>query len=570
MAGHERPDIGTSIVSSSLLERFAIVLPKDVSFQIHHLSSPPTRTSAIYSAPPGTRPDRTYCESHFLTASIRSSLAEKAEDMLVFAIEILIYSTAYETTFFVSKADSTGYLHLLNLPKGTSSPLKDISSTFLKYLVEHRSRPNIKSVISLFARAQDQYLFPGSVEYQGKHVLDDRSLVRWWCRVLDPIIKETETVSTSVGSKWDQVKGYLVVPGLDIYETGAYIPKNPPSQSNLWTVGHPLREISHHPNDVPPRCLVPHFPDDPKARFLDELDDEITKGGENSNGLWKSVRAIDQFWEMMAYRQECSAGRMVGFIWIVFMPTDQQSVSPPENTEALKDSRRTISSLNYKEDFPSSAINPGVSFGPLMSPSTSFTASSQIQPPSPTTKNSHSTKSQTPATSGSLSKHESNLKKKKKLTGPITPRQPKIKTQTKNYLFNIPETTAYYYWPNSGKGQVVVGESDYKRDTELLLRLDFANLELASSSSRRWINEVRSGTSGSMRNAWGQVVVGRKVLQRDVTSVAAASSINVITIKKKRKSGEEDKQSSSAIPVASTAPPVNVLGAGTVRKKAKV
>jgi regulator of Ty1 transposition protein 109 len=573
MAGHERPIIATSIASSLLLERLAIVLPKDVSFQIHHLSSPPTRTSAIYSAPPGTRPDRTYCESHFLTASIRPSLAAKAEDVLVFAIEILIYSTAYETTFFVCKADSTGYLHLLKLPKGNSSPLKDISATFLHHLVEHRSRPNVKSVISLFARAQDQYLFPGSVEYQGKHVLDDRGLVRWWCRVLDPIVKETQMGSESIGSKWEQVKGYLVVPGLDIYETNAYIPKSQPTHGKLWKVGHPLREISHHQNDVPPRCLVPHFPDDPKARFLDELDDEITSSEESSSGQWKSVRTIEQFWEMMAYRQECSAGRMVGFIWIVFMPKHEQSALPPQKGADLEETQPSLSSSKYIGDYPSSNIDPGSSFGPLISPLTSFTASSQFQPLSPPAEDSQLTDGQAPTTSRSLLKPGRKPKKKKKLTGPITPRQPKIKTQTNDQHFDIPETTAYYHWPKLGRGQIVVEESDYKRNTELLLRLDFANLELATSSSRRWINEVRSGTSGSKRNAWGQIVVGKKVEQRDATSVVSGSSINVISIKKKRKVEDEETQASPAVPAApaaSTTTPVNVLGAGMIRKKAKV
>jgi regulator of Ty1 transposition protein 109 len=573
MAAHERLLTGTSIASSLLLERLATVLPKDVGFKIHHLSSPPTRTSAIYSAPPGTRPDRTYCESHFLTASIHSSSSENAEDVLVFAIEILIYSTAYDTTFFVSKADSTGFLHILNLPKGIPSPLKDISATFLRYLVEHHSRPNIKSVISLFARAQDQYLFPGSVEYQGKHVLDDRGLVRWWCRVLDPIIKATDTGSKSTDQKWDSVKGYLIVPGLDVHETSAYVPKIPPSEDKVWTVGHPLHEISHHSNDVPPRCLIPHFPDDPKARFLDELDEEITKGADSPSGQWKSVRTIDQFWEMMAYRQECSAGRMVGFIWIVFTPKYEHPAAASQIDDALADSQSTVLSAGRGDGSSSPSVNPSSSFGPLISPLTSFTASSQIHPTSSSARNYRLPESP-PATSSDLaSKRQVILKKKKKkkLTGAISSRQPKIKTQTKNYLLDIPMTTAYYHWPTAGRGQIIVDESDYKRNTELLLRLDFANLELAASSSRRWTNEVCSGVSGDMRNAWGQIVVGkRSVEQQNATNVAGEDRINIIPIKKKRKGGAENREDTLPPAVAQVAPPINVLGAGMVRKKAKV
>lgn len=172
-------------VTISLTDGLAEVLPKGYNFKLYHVSTPPTKTSAIYSPPPGTRPDRTYCESHFLTVSIDApaktldAIDKGSSELLVYAIEVLIYSTAFSTTFFVSKADSTGYLHLLNLPQGTSSPIKTTISTFLEHLVQKRRRPGIPSIVSLFARAQDQYLFPGSVDNKGKHVLDDRGLVRW-------------------------------------------------------------------------------------------------------------------------------------------------------------------------------------------------------------------------------------------------------------------------------------------------------------------------------------------------------------------------------------------------------
>src|SRR6266487_4672259 len=35
------------------------------------------------------------------------------------------------------------------------------------------------------AWAQGQYLFPGSVENSRKHILNDRGLVKWWCRALN-------------------------------------------------------------------------------------------------------------------------------------------------------------------------------------------------------------------------------------------------------------------------------------------------------------------------------------------------------------------------------------------------
>ncbi|TAQ83970.1 hypothetical protein B7494_g7696 [Chlorociboria aeruginascens] len=559
MAAHEKPLLTELPTSPSLIQQLESILPKAITFKIYHLSTPPTRTSAIYSAPPDSRPDRTYCESHFLTVSIQTPSKEHAvefREVLVFAIEVLIYSTAYDSTFFVSKADSTGYLHLLNLPKGTPSPIKDISGTFLRHLLTTHQRPNIRSVVSLFARAQDQYLFPGSVEYSGKHVLDDRGLVKWWCRVLDPLIERTHSGEPD-GSEWDTVNGYLIVPGLDTHETRSSLPKSKMASTTHWTVGHPLRQISRHFDDVPPRCLIPHFPDDPKARFLDELDEEISKGKQESNGQWKSVRSIDQFWEMMSFRQECSAGRLVGFIWIVFNPKFQHN--PSESV--VSDSQTTGTTVNSQMW----DIDTSLSFEPG-TPSTSFIASSQILPlSSPFKRVEETLLESSPIRS---SKPSILKKKKKKLTGPIISRKPRVKTENKNYLLDRPESTAYYSWVPEGRGQVIVNEADYKRETELLLRLDFANLELANSSTKRWISEVRSVAWGSMRDAWGQSVTGTKIIKvRNDVATVGVTTLNVGLVKKKRKVETEASTESSAL--VENTPKVNVLTSGMIRKKPK-
>jgi regulator of Ty1 transposition protein 109 len=533
-------------IGPSLPARLAQVLPKDVKFGIYHLSTPPTRASALFSPPPGARPDRTYCESHFLTSSIQitsSRNTSELDSILVFAIEVLIYSTADNTTLFVSKADSTGFLHLLNLPKETSSPLKDISATFLSYLVEQRQRPNIRSVVSLFARAQDQYLFPGSIEYSGKHVLDDRGLVRWWCKVLNPLIEGKN------GTQWENTEGFLMVPGLDSHETRSFIPR---STKSSWTIGHPLQQISRHPFDIPPRCLIPHYPDDPKARYLDELDDEINKGGDSESGQWKSIKSIDQFWEMMAFRQECSAGRLVGFIWIVFTPRSLHGPSLP----AITDSQSTIVTADTGNTKPL----PAGSFSSLpLSPPT-FEASNLVELSISPLK----VKDANISTSSQQTSTRKIPKPKKTLSGKIIPRQPRIKTsnKNKNYLLDKPERTAYYNWRQEGRGQVIVDETDYKRVTELLLRLDFANLELASSSSQRWICEVRAGAWGNMCEEWGKTVIGTKATStQTMASAAGVNTLNMGLVRKKRKAGAEETKE------VETSPVVNVLSG---RKKTKV
>src|ERR1700760_4556447 len=192
-------------MASSLKEDLADALPEGYDFTLYHISTPPIRCEPIYSPPPSGKIERTYCESHFLQVSILQS-PDSSDDIFIMAIECLIYTTKHLTTIFVSKADSTGYLALLSLPKSHESPLRTIASTFISYLVRHRVRPGIKLVVDLFARASDQYLYPGSVENPTKHVSDDRQLVKWWCRVLNPIllsysakpITTTSTVATAL------------------------------------------------------------------------------------------------------------------------------------------------------------------------------------------------------------------------------------------------------------------------------------------------------------------------------------------------------------------------------------
>jgi len=42
--------------------------------------------------------------------------------------------------------------------------------------------------IHLFARAQNQYLLPASMEHPGKDVLSNAGLVKWWKAVMDDIV----------------------------------------------------------------------------------------------------------------------------------------------------------------------------------------------------------------------------------------------------------------------------------------------------------------------------------------------------------------------------------------------
>lgn len=532
----------------TLLIRFAEALPLDSRFAIHHLSSPPTSCPAIYSAPPGQKQEKTFCERHFLSVTIGSN----GHQLQVFALEVLIYTTEHLSTLFISKADSTGYIHILRLPKGTPSPLKTISSTFLAYLVETRQRADRRLVVSLFARAQDQYLFPGSIENPGKHVLDDRGLVRWWCQVLDPVLQAYPldfgtSIQASHGVKKHEIitsRGYLRVPGCDDNETKGFFPEYTLTknlgceQPQRWNAADPLRRIGRSPA-WPERCLIARFPDDPKARFVDELDDELLEPVPRTHespskgkypGRWKSVRSLEHFWEMMAFRQECSSGRLVGFIWAVFTPTERYRFDG--RTEDMGISPLPSSAHNTRKESPT--------------PSPSIPA--------------HRRKYMGSEQSTNLSNVTSN--KTGELTGRVEAREPRTVKQQ-------PAKTRHYYWPTSSRGQVVLRERDYQRIINLMLHLDYANKDIAEESTRRWIGDVSTMAGRS----WGQVVVGRKLLMViDNQSGAETNGITMTSglIRKKKKRGNEDGEGG----VAQAGPPtnqtgINVLPTGLVRKKVK-
>lgn len=547
-------DVGAS---RSLNDLLAEQLPKDVPFTFYHYSTPPSKSPALYNAPPHRKPERTYCESHFLAASIVPQdgiNSELPKELLILAIEALIYSTKQLTTIFVSKADSTGYLSALNLPRSQAgSPLKAVCGTFVSWLAQERQREGKRLVVSLFARAQDQYLFPASIDNKDKHVLDDRGLVKWWCKVLDPIVKSyapeqekstltKKLVESDVPAKEPSpsnssrtAKGYLIIPGYETYDTLRYTPAPSNSQPRRWTATHPLLQIAPYPG-APPRCLIPNFPDDPKSRFLGELDeelpdargDEMTAAGgtpSRSNGQWKSIKTLEQFWETMAFRQECSSGRIVGFIWVVITPPNP---SIPEEDEEPTQSQQTQ---------PDSQNSVSV---PSMLPK----------------KNSTPKKTQ---------RRRVNLR-----SGPIPLILPRIKSSSSNLSTGSdggqilpPESSQHYSWPAASRGTVVFSTKNYERAHEVLLKLSFATRNSAAKSTKRWKDEI--AVLGDVKE-WGWTIIGKK--EATTATISASNDVAPVTVmgvRKKRKPetpAEDEKKD--------TTNGAQVLGDALIRKKPKV
>jgi len=535
---------------SLLTERLGEVLPEGCRFTIHHVSTPPTQSRPLYAAPPGELAEETYCESHFLSVSIDSNV----QQLQVFGIEVLVYSTEYLTTLFVSKADSTGYLYLLKLKPGTPSPLKSVSTTFLRYLIDERRRSDRRLVLSLFARAQNQYLFPGSIENSHKHVLDDRGLIKWWCKVVDPVLGSLEDATRVTTEKHEgatpaktDVKshGYLRVPGCDTYETRGFLPKDPSRQSteqHRWHTSDPLTELGRS-SSLPERCLIPRFPDDPKARFVEQLDDELpevdsqlSQPQSQTPGRWRSVRSLEQFWDMMSFRQECSSGRLVGFLWATFQPPtlldpdrtvdeDERSPSPPQTALPIPDVSQHQDSIPLPPQSPiRSSPLPELPYTPLK-----HTSAPSQHPPTAT---------------------------------PHKAKEAAIQSQR--------EETKYYYWPTSSRGEVVLRQQDYQRAGNLLLRLDYANEETALDSSRKWINDVAE-KAGVL--SWGRPVIG--TVPTPVKSDAKGNDeipiiLNAGLMRKKKRPVEEMNWHTTAIEAETKQSGINMLPAGLPKKKVKV
>ncbi|PLB37349.1 uncharacterized protein BDW47DRAFT_118187 [Aspergillus candidus] len=525
-------------------------LPTGVKLTIRHVSSTPTPCAALYAAPPGEEPEPTFCENHFLSVSVPVESDESGTaDLIVFGIEVLVYSAAHLTTIFVSKADSTGYLDQLKKVAPKASLLRRISHTFLAYLVRTRQRPGVRLLLSLFARAQNQYLFPGSIENPNKHVLDDRGLIKWWCRAVDPILREYEPESGSdekgvLESARNSATAFLIVPGCDRFETRGFFPPTAKSDDKdrpRWLNSYPLKQLCDNPR-APPRCLVPRFPDDPKTRFLTDLDDELPRTAQS--GQWRSVRSLDQFWEMMSFRQECSAGRLVGFLWLVINPPGMVNSVQMTSSRPMPIETASATAPSTGDKSQSTELTP---------------ADSHPVPPQP---------SQTPP---SELPHDSS--KPTKDPSPTAEKPPQAPTTTTE--------TNPFFWPAEGRGHAVLSEEDYKTAINFLLDQDFFNEEVSIASSKAWADKVASLTD----ELWvGQQVVGKQTptTAADSESVVpgaptptAEPSGNVLAqgLVRKRKKVEDAPPSSSPPPpqpsASSAASEVNVLQGNLIRKKKK-
>ena len=511
----------------SLVDALAEALPKDVQLRVYHVSTRPAPVAALYSAPQDQSEQKTYCESHLL--SIALPQVDRPHELLVFAIEILIFTTKSLTTIFVSKADSTGYLDTLQLDRNAGSVIRTITVTFLRFLINARTT-GPRLVLSLFARSQNQYLFPGSVEYAGKHVLDDRQLIRWWCKTIDPLIRDSALHTNFSRS---DTAGYVLVPGCDRNETKAFFPASAEadrSQGSTWTASYPVGLLAPDVS-APLRCLIPRLPDDPKSRFLTDLDDS-----KDEKGHWRSIKTMEQFWDMMSYRQECSAGRLVGFVWVVF--SRQGLIRNDRGNNILTERKVQQTKVNQDvlptPDQSQANTNSGIIVQGIEADNTEKCALASSPP---------------------LSSPVSCAQKPSILDA----RDPNAEAAAQYY---DDSKTLLIDWPKKTRGEIIMDTEQYDTLIDHLLQLDFSNRADGEKGTSSFIAKAAE-LAGSF---WGKLVTGQRASLESTgsASMPSGNGVNILTgVRKKRKVDLVEEQSSN--PVRE----VNTLSAGLVRKKAK-
>ena len=515
--------------ASQILDRIAVALPINVSVQIHHLSTPPSPSPALFSPAPGGTEQKTYCESHFLAASTTNKDANNRK-ILVFAIEVLVFTTDISTMIFVSKADTSGYLPRHSRSPSQPSVARAITTAFLECLIRTRlSCPRI--VLSLFARSQPQYLFPGSIENAAKHVLDDRQLIKWWCRAVDPIVQTLTHAEKCIPTlRTPHAHAHLIVPGCDKNEIKTLLPPAGQMPSNVqWKPTYPVEALATEPT-APLRCLIPRLPDDPKSRFLDDLD----AAGVDKSGKWPSITTLDQFWEMMSHRQECSVGRLVGFIWVVFEQAGDWAIGG-------------FDSLMVGEDATGNENNvPRI---PMPHP---YPVPEHAETPLPPQVDVEDLSNRSKAGSRTQDSPPSRPNHFRKV---VSRRFTEDADLDQHYLTNGQASDVS--WPSLTRGQLILDSVGYQTLLEHLLESDFSNPDVAAESSARWVE--KAAKLGKVES-WGSSVTGRNVtISMFPENAHQTTVIHTLTATKKKRKAEDNAAAAPDNSATSTPPMITKL-----------
>ena len=364
-------------------------LPGTREFHLHVLVSSPRKHGNLF---PFANPrPKTYLQDILILLSEQPT--PDSPRVLVSAIEACVYNIPSTSCaiLYISKVDSTGQAT-------APSPTPVLVRALLLFYADPATRPVCADHlwIHLFARAQNQYLFPNSSEYPKKLPLSDIKLCAWWKRQLSTVAGE---LASRVGDAC-RMKLYYLLPGLSELETIQLERIYPSTGSTVsWTYGHPYSQT-----EIPLPCpyggefrhlgqCIPSFDDDPKSRFIDEIAyttdadgvrsperkrprtdtlkayeedaaDASEKKEERSkkvNQTHKEVKKVsaEEFWERMSFRQECIAGAVTGFFVVAVSattptpPSDISPLAPQPGQVSAQMNKRVLTSILTGHEFPS-------------------------------------------------------------------------------------------------------------------------------------------------------------------------------------------------------------------------
>ncbi|KAH9851580.1 histone acetylation protein-domain-containing protein [Lenzites betulinus] len=327
-------------------------LPGTRTFHVHVLTSSPRKHNGLF---PYVRPrPRAYLQDVFILLSEQAT--PDAPRVLVTALEASIYhipATA-SCVLYVSKVDASGHA-------SAPAPTATLVRAFLTFYADPATRPlAVRTLwVQLFARAQGQYLFPNSAQWEGKRPLSDVRLCAWWRRIFGDVAAEVQRRLGGGGKVglWYVLPGYGELEATHTLGRAFSGAEDNAAGRVQWKYGHPYSQT-----DIPLPCrgsqdagetphlghFIPWFDDDPKSRFIDEValitNSEGVRSPERKrprastgSGETRANRekereekekskderpypsgelaqvSADEFWERMSFRQECVAGAVTGF-----------------------------------------------------------------------------------------------------------------------------------------------------------------------------------------------------------------------------------------------------------------
>ncbi|KAJ3292522.1 hypothetical protein HK104_005220 [Borealophlyctis nickersoniae] len=265
----------------------------------------------LFPSTPTTRRDRL----------VLITTAEPSDDSQVFTFGMAVSeftvseaagNSPPRTLMYIEKIDSTGFG---TRPPPTTSMSRAVVLGYVRYMAATCASPNLS--VHVFARAQPQYLFPGSAQNPAKRVLSERALVKWWMKTLSAV----DVARREENDDTHRLRGFWFVPGeselsmRDVAAVGAA-----PGGNVVWTWGWPW-DASAAASSV-----VPRFPDDAKTKVLDY-------GGDDGGSEEEKKRTVEEFQELLQTTGECGFGRVSGFFTLPLRNALPDGFVPPKNEE---------------------------------------------------------------------------------------------------------------------------------------------------------------------------------------------------------------------------------------------